>query len=380
MAASFVSESKTDKVRIVIHLVLTYLLTVAITCYAYIPFRREEIFPANGESPIPNGNTTSSLVVFGRRVQGGDSEIYMFKVAVYGGFAMGSLLSGVASYTWSPKVVSSMSCKLLILSSMLGAFVIDDGLAMPHIIWFLLGFNAFASYTSVFIYTLESVPGNWVVCVGLGILGLGWSTARLYSILLVTLVDDCKSRLFWNSFALFCILTAQDILKPKSEAVPGAKNESFKELMRNPYGRRYFACLAILWMVSGYVFYGISHHIYKDTMRAQAFVFVTDGAGNLLALFLCLHTRQKKTVIGALLMLNAACCFALSVLEVDHAEGSMVSTLAQICSFLVTCHWNILWILTIEIIGRGTRYVRMPQYSLTNKEALSIGKPTPNFM
>ncbi len=110
--------------------------------------------------------------------------------------------------------MTAILSKLSILFSMLGACVIRDSLAVHHFVWFSLGFTALALYTTNFIHVLESVPGPWVMYVGLGLFPLAWATARLYSILLAGLVDDWQPRLendkqFVKRFSCHLIYTVQ---------------------------------------------------------------------------------------------------------------------------------------------------------------------------
>ncbi len=43
-------------------------------------------------------------------------------------------------------------------------------------------------------------------------------------------------------------------------------------MLRNPLGLRYLFCLLFLWLVHGFVFYGVYHHVYDaDTARDHFF-------------------------------------------------------------------------------------------------------------
>ncbi len=102
---------------------------------------------------------------------------------------------------------------------------------------------------------------------------------------------------------------------------------------------------------------GISHHIYQETVKHHVFVCATDAVSNVLGLFLCRYTLQKRAVMSAMLMLSALTCHVLAVvesLEDDEGKG-VVSALAQICSFLITGSWNILWLLSVEVVGTRAR-------------------------
>ncbi len=134
------------------------------------------------------------------------------------------------------------------------------------------------------------------------------------------------------------------------------------ELLRNPIGLRYFLCLLFLWAIHGYVYYGISHHIYKETYKHHIFVCITDALSNLLGLVLCRWTGQKRAVVSSLLMLSAFCCFGLAILESMSGEDDVdhiISTVSQVVSFLITCSWNIVWLLSAELIGRGARWGKL---------------------
>ncbi len=355
MADSFRSNSKKDTAALAYHLMLTFLLTTATACYAYLPFRKEV-----GDSAVANGTLKGDNITVKSLKHGEYKENLTFMVVIYTGFGTGALAAGLTSYFTSPKQITKISSKLLILFSMLGACVINDSVAVHHVVWFFIGFCAFAWWAIAFIHTVESVPGNWIVYVGVGLFGLGWSMARLYSILLVVLIEDWKSRLFWNSFFLFCIITAQDVIPfPKlKNTAEDSKNgkETMADLFRNSYGRRYFVCLTVLWMVHGYIFYGISHQIYNDSLNANVYDSVTDAIAILLALFLCVKTGQKRTIIGTLLLLSGLCQFAMLNAKVMGNQTKTILTLAHIQSFLITSSWHILWLFSIEIIGRGARY------------------------
>ncbi len=61
-------------------------------------------------------------------------------------------------------------------------------------------------------------------------------------------------------------------------------------------------------------------------------------------------------------MLSAFCCFGLAILESMSGEDDVdhiISTVSQVVSFLITCSWNIVWLLSAELIGRGARWGKL---------------------
>ncbi len=154
-----------------------------------------------------------------------------------------------------------------------------------------------------------------------------------------------------------CASVLQDLIPSAPKRTGDRAKESLQELFANPLGRRYLLSLLFLWLVHGYVFYGISHHTYGRALESQVYVCVTDSASKLLGLLLCRWTLQRRAVIAALLLLSALTCFGLAFVEPEMEEA--VSALAQACSFLITGSWNILWLFSVEVIGNGARLEHM---------------------
>ncbi len=84
-------------------------------------------------------------------------------------------------------------------------------------------------------------------------------------------------RLFWNGFAVFCLITLQELFPPPSSASSedgggaesgggankGWAKETIKDLLGNSLGLRFLICLVVLWGIHGYIFYG-THHMVRQ--------------------------------------------------------------------------------------------------------------------
>ncbi len=138
--------------------------------------------------------------------------------------------------------------------------------------------------------------------------------------------------------------------------MPKETKETVMDLQQNPLGLRYTVCLMLLWLIHGYVYYGIWHHISQEAIKSHVYVCITDMVSKVLGLFLCVWTRQKRTVMASLMALNAFCCFGLGAMEASGESEQVISSLAQVSSFLVSGSWNILWLFSVEIIGPRARY------------------------
>lgn len=351
--------------RAIFQIGLTTMLSVCLTTYVYLPFRHHAII-MDKQNHTENNQTSnvcasSASIVIGPTMLDAEGQWagdFTFKAIFYFGLACGSLSGGVVAYFMTPKKAARIFAKIVILVSFLSALVININKIIYHMAWFWLAFSSLASYLTTYIYTMESIPGSWMVYVSVGLFGIQWSISSLYSIILVEVTSSWQVRLFWNGFALFCIITLQEIFSfPKSQGLKNGKKEILTQLANNKLGLRYVACLLFLWFVHGYVFYGIYHLVYNDsTMKHHIFKCAADFCFKIVTAYLCQRTRQKRTVLAVFVALNALACFALMVCHwITDGNEQYVETTLQICSFLIAGSWNILWVLTVETFGPGVR-------------------------
>ena len=94
------------------------------------------------------------------------------------------LLNIIMSFCCHHRIFS----KLLILVSHLSALLLTDGQdesMLHYLAWHFLALASFAFHVSVYIDTLELVPGEWLVYTALGLFGLHWAAASAYAVALM---------------------------------------------------------------------------------------------------------------------------------------------------------------------------------------------------
>ncbi len=175
------------------------------------------------------------------------------------------------AYFTSPDRMVGLLWKALLATNLFGGSFVHLNLETHHTTWFFLAFFSLSLYTCLYARTLESVPGRWIVYAGLGVFGLSWTTGRIYSILLAQFLPHWSERFYFNAAVIVCSRLLADAVPGKglNSGASDRRRETLADLYRNSLGRRYFACLVLLWLIHGYVFYGISHFNYKFPIPDQ---------------------------------------------------------------------------------------------------------------
>ncbi len=201
------TKTRRDRVVLSLHLVLVYFLAVGANCYVYLPFRHVKE-ATNKTTTLPQETRDVKPVYDNTKWTEGQE----FQVIFYVGLGLGSVIGGMVGYFFSPRRGTMLLAKLVIMWSLIGACIINYSIVAHHIVWFFLALLTFALHVCHYVHTLESVPNTWVTYVGIGLFGISWTSARLYSIMLGALVGNWQTVFFWNTFLLFSVITLQDVV------------------------------------------------------------------------------------------------------------------------------------------------------------------------
>ncbi len=350
------------------NLCLTYILSALLVSFLYLPFgdNGNLITTVEVNTSIADVNMNGSHHVTFAFDE--DNE-FSFNIVFYLGLFVGSFIGGTASYFLSPGKSAAFFSKMCCLTCIIAANIMDGaskdamGMSTAKWAWFCMCSFALAGYLSTYVHTLESVPGPWLVPVSLGLLGVHWLPANLYSLLLLLKLDTWCVRLFVHGGAILTVIALQDIISQPRNINNILKRETLTDLRRNNLGIRYLLCFSFLWVLHGYMYYCSHHKIYDDkTGTKQTFKSSIICIFKLSFAALCYWTRQQIPVMAVLFFCNSLSCFALmafhSIATKDN-DSHMDITL-QLISFLTSCSWCILWAITVQSFGSGVRYAILP--------------------
>ncbi len=113
--------------------------------------------------------------------------------------------------------------------------------------------------------------------------------------------------------------------------------------------------LLFLWAIHGYLYSSATYRIKSETLKHEIFDCLTQVLLGLFALTACRMTRTRRAVIVFLLVLSALVCLGLAMLESLEGRKDKVSTLSHVVGFLIGCSWNIVWLLSVELMGKRAR-------------------------
>lgn len=161
-------------------------------------------------------------------------------------------------------------------------------------------------------------------------------------------------RLFGTAFA-FCIMQMLlDLIPLRRKRAYHYSNykESLREKARDPVFLTYAAGLTFLWFLLG-----AAGETIQSRDHGAVYKVVSNACSKVMVTFLCVwQAGQKRAVTAALLFLSSICCFAFFFTQWSTNTEALI-TINQTWSFLVSSPLCIMWLLTAEVFGNGTRYV-----------------------
>jgi len=181
-----------------------------------------------------------------------------------------------------------------LLNAYLQAFCIACLLATRYeasLIWPSVSATFCGYYLLIYTHTLESVPKNLAAFVALMVFGLSWPVGKFYSTLLAVYIEDIDDILFWHAIIVLILSGVRSLL---TQTKSHEEEETIIDFCKNPFARRYFGIILLLWTCHGYIYYSATHrHSKASKDLSQVYETFSDIVAKILTTALVLKVSNE---------------------------------------------------------------------------------------